>query len=848
MRFAKTFIAITLTGAILVGCSATNSTNISTESEPGEVVLIQGNTVSSSFTDSRVKGMKGIVENDQLQLFIDDQTGSIAVHHKKSGEVWYSNDPNRDSDPLASGVNKDMLSSQLKLDYYNSFGQLSSINSYTDSAMHKQIHYELIQNGVKVTYQFGKAKKSAEDLPMMLSAARYKELSSDMDKTNLRALMIAYKEDKKKSVYVRNDSALQGLQLERALKVFEDIGYTEEDLMKDAQEHNLSQVKPEPRIFVASIEYVLDEGSLVVNIPVSDIQYPKEYPVNTITALSFFGAGDMNEKGSLFVPDGSGALIHFNNGKTKYPAYQQQVYGADMTMETTEDANQEEKVRLPVFGVIHEQSAILGIIEQGASVATINADINGRLNSYNYVYPSFYVVNKGEVTLDANGQRRSIPKFQEDPMNTDYSVRYVFLAGEQASYQGMAQTYQQYLLKNKGLQPKIDNQEKTDSTFYLQLIGNISKQKHFAGIPYKTQEPLTTFDQAQSMITQLQERNIKQIGLMYSGWFNGDVNHKVPTKVSVEKVIGGSQGLRDFVAFTKDQEIKLFPDAALLTANSGDKFNEKKEASRTLREVPAMLYPIDLALNRRDRKKLPSYVISPRYVESYTQSMLKGLSGYETDGISLRDLADQLNSDYRKNNQIDRTESEKISIQALTSIREQNLNVLAEGGNAYAFPYLTNITNAPMSNSQFKIEDEEIPFYQMVLRGYIDYTGAPYNLSTYTNQNQYMLKTLEYGSGVYFEWIHEPNYKVKDTDYNDLYAVNYEIWIDQAAEIYQGVNEFLKQVSHERIIGHEKLSEGVFKTTYENGLYVIVNYNDTQVTVDGNIIESEGYLTGGDRS
>ena len=29
-----------------------------------------------------------------------------------------------------------------------------------------------------------------------------------------------------------------------------------------------------------------------------------------------------------------------------------------------------------------------------------------------------------------------------------------------------------------------------------------------------------------------------------------------------------------------------------------------------------------------------------------------------------------------------------------------------------------------MANSRFKLEDEEIPFYQMVVRGYVDYTGA----------------------------------------------------------------------------------------------------------------------------
>ena len=45
--------------------------------------------------------------------------------------------------------------------------------------------------------------------------------------------------------------------------------------------------------------------------------------------------------------------------------------------------------------------------------------------------------------------------------------------------------------------------------------------------------------------------------------------------------------------------------------------------------------------------------------------MLNGLNSYKLGGISLRDLGDQLNSDYRENNEIDRTMSEGISSQAL---------------------------------------------------------------------------------------------------------------------------------------------------------------------------------------
>lgn len=834
---------------LLAGCA---DGSMAVQSDNGEELaeaFSQGKALKASFTDSRLAGMKGIAENNSLQLFVDEQTGSVAVLHKQSGEIWHSNPPERDTDPLAAGVNKGVLSSQLKLDFYNLFGQLNAVNSYSDSVVHKQVKFEEMPNGVRVSYQFGTSAKTMDDMPMKISKARFEQnVLSKLDNTGKRALKIAYTEDKEHSVYVRNDGALKGIQLDRALKAFEAAGYTEEDLVADIAENNLDQTKPEPRIFLASIEYVLDGDSLVAKVPVSRIRYPEEYPVNTISLLSFFGAGGPDAKGSILVPDGSGALIHFNNGKTKYPAYQQQVYGTDLTLETTENAVRTQEARLPVFGIIREGGAFLGIIEEGEAVATINADVSGRLNSYNYVYPSFTVLNKGDLSLDANGQQRTLPAFQENPMKTDFTVRYAFLGGEDASYQGLAKYYQQYLKQNNGLPQHEAVNDSEDSPFYLQLIGSISRKKLFAGVPYQALEPLTTFEQAQSIVTQMQQRDIKQIKLKYSGWFNNGYDHEVPDNLSVDREIGGSKGLRSFVEFAGNQGISFYPDVAVLTALSSSGFDEKKEASRTLREVPAALYPIDLAINRRDRDASPSYVVSPITAGKYVDSMLKDFAGFRTGGISLRDLADQLNSDYRKNNQIDRAQSQGNSVQSLYKLHEADLRMMADGGNAYALPFLTDITNAPMSNSKFKIEDEEIPFYQMVVRGFIDYTGVPYNLSTYTNAKQYVLKNLEYGAGVYFEWIYAPNHKVKDSEYNHLYAVNYELWIDQAAEIYKEVNDVLKQVRGERIIGHEKLGEGVYKTVYENGLYVIVNYNRSQVKADGKTIEAESYITGGGQS
>ena len=89
-------------------------------------------------------------------------------------------------------------------------------------------------------------------------------------------------------------------------------------------------------------------------------------------------------------------------------------------------------------------------------------------------------------------------------------------------------------------------------------------------------------------------------------------------------------------------------------------------------------------------------------------------------------------------------------------------------------------------------------------------------------------------------------HKLKDTEHNHLYAVHYAQWIDLAKEMYHEINGALNKVRGQPIIDHARLAEGVYKTTYGNGFYVIVNYNPSAVTVDGHTIEAESFTTGGE--
>ncbi|QLG40183.1 hypothetical protein HW560_20075 [Paenibacillus sp. E222] len=850
---AKKMIAILLVfGLLLGGCQTASmpEARMSANSdEPAEVpALPPGEKLASSFNDTRLPGMIGLAQNEALQLFIQEETAEIAVIHKQSGQIWRSNPEERNLDTLAAGINKDLLSSQAKLSFYNSLGQNSSVNSYTDSVAHQQISYEALPNGVRVNYQFGSNESSIEDLPVKISKERFEQkLLAALDKAGQRALKVGYAEDKDEGIYVRIDKAMQGLQLTRALKAFETAGYTPEDLQLDNAEHGIEQEKSGPRMFMLSIEYGLDDEALVVRVPASGIHFPEQYPINSISVLDYFGAGAAEDEGSLFVPDGSGALIHFNNGKVQYPAYQQDVYGPDLTMKLREVDSTEEKARMPVFGLIRKGGAFLGIIEEGAATAVVNADISGKLNSYNNVYPSFYVVNKSDVTLQASDMVRTLPKFQKKPTVSDFVVRYAFAGAEQASYSGLASLYRDYLTRTDGLPAKQTAEGEKGIPFYLKLVGSMTTKKHLMGIPYESNEALTTFDEAQQILSELQEKQVSNIQVRYAGWFNGGLLHRLPDSIKVDGAVGGRKGMQAFSDYAREAGIGFYPDVAVLNVHAKNGFKPSSEASRSLTQEPAVLYPMDPARQRRDRNRQPAYILSPNLLGNVTEDMLKAIKPYKAGGLSLRDLAEQLNSDMNPKKLLDRTGAQAAVTEALKQINQQGMPVVAEGGNAYALPYVTGLTDAPMSSSRFKLEDEEIPFFQLVVHGGISYTGAAYNLSTYTDARQYVLKLVEYGASPYFTWFNAPNHIVKETDYDDLYAAHYEQWLDLAAEMYEEVNEANRRFAGLNMVAHEKLAEGVFQTTYENGGFALVNYNDFPVQAAGRTVEAKSYVTGGEQ-
>jgi hypothetical protein len=796
---------------------------------------------SDSYTEPSVPltGMEGVAANGQLSLYYEPASMAVAVRDQTGG-IWRSNPERVDSDKLANASVKDQLSSQVMISYSTKDGQQSSKTSNQDSVKLKQAAAEPIKGGLRVTYTLGKASGGIDVLPARISAERYQSVILDkVGKKYERYLFLAYKNDRNKNVYERNDRGLTGLALGKVTDAFEEAGYTADDLAKD-NEANGTGAGGDREVFTVAVEYTLQGDQLVVRVPFKDVQYPASFPLTDLTLLPYFGAADTEDQGYMFVPDGSGSLIRLNNGKQLYKPYNQPVYGDDggtWNGEIDDDATIE-PIRLPVFGLKKNDSAMVAIIDQGAAVSSIHAEVSRMKSSYNSVFTSFQLLGQERINLSATGtaletKTKEISVFQQRPVYSDFSIRYAFLPSDSADYTGMAAYYRSYLQANKTLTKK---EASSSVPFYLEVVGGITKRKSLLGVPYKAVVPLTTFKQTETILSSLKEQNVTNLKLRLSGWFNKGISHKAADKISIDGALGGSSGYRDLTAYTKREGVGLFPDVSFthLYITKG-KFSVSKAVSRYINRQAAWVW------ERTDWAR----PLSPRLLPYVVDQFLNAYQRYGSTGISVRNMGYMLDGDYRRNHVVDRVQAESIFQEQLIAIQKQLPEVMADGGNAYVLPYVKDIVEAPLSNNGYNLTDEAVPFYQIVLHGFVDYTGSPLNLSREADLQNYVLKCLEYGSNVYYKWIYADNDAVKETDYQYLYSVNYTTWLEQAAASYRTVNDVLHDVQHEPITAHRKLADNVYQTTYGGRKTVIVNYNTYAVTVDGRAIAAKDFFVGG---
>lgn len=646
---------------------------------------------------------------------------------------------------------------------------------------------------------------------------------------------------------------------EDAIALIKEAGYTPEDAVVDHQQYNIAPPYPDLRNFKMSVEFVLEGDSFVARILGDSIQYPLEvtdpatgevvtYPLTSVSLLPYFGASYTDSQGYILIPDGSGALIYANNGKVDATPYNRRVYGVDYAQQATPEFSTVElgQIHLPVFGIKDNDQALLAVIEEGDAMARIEATVSGMRDSYNKVWASFDVIPQVRVFLEAEGElihlrQLSLNMYQARRYLGNMSVRYYFLTGDDATYAGMARRYQEYLVQKQGL-TRLAAGEKMP--LVLDVVAGIDRIRPVLGVPSNVVETLTTYDQATGIVEDLAEAGVDALRVRLLGWMQGGMNHIVPDRVRLESKIGDRSGLARLEAALAAEGVTLYPNVDFTVVHRDrltDGFVSFLHASRFLNRNQAFVNTHNLATLQPDPSRRRP-LLSPREYPRIIGGFLSDYARLGVDGLSLGDLGRRLVSDFRLdvNKLVDRQQARDIVVGQLRRLKEAGLDLVIDGANAYALPFATLVVNAPWYSRGATVLDEAIPFYQMVLSGYVAHAPPAANLLP-QQRRRYVLKLLESGAVPAFAVAAADGSTVKKSSFDHLYALSYDANRADILAVYHEVQAVAGDLWRTRIVDHVCIDKTVCRTTWENGDEIVVNYGDESVEIDGVRVPALGY-------
>lgn len=591
------------------------------------------------------------------------------------------------------------------------------------------------------------------------------------------------------------------------------------------------------------VQYILTEDGFQAEIVTAEIKGvgSNPYAVETVALLPYFGAGGLNDNGYLFVPDGSGALINYNNGKHFNQPYSEMVYGRNPTVEITEQGSVKETIPMPVFGAKTNDHAFFGIIVAGEGCSKISAATSKTDSTYNHVYPSAVLreynlmykkgdnqANKASYTID----------YSDNLMDgANYAVRYFFLEGEKADYVGMSELYRDYLKDNN----KLKDSPLADKKYtVLDLIGAVSIKKYVLGVKRPVVTALTTYNDVCEIVKELKAQGVENIAINYIGALNSGLNNKIYNTVSPESVLGTKKEFKAMIEFLEKEGVMLFLESNPVDLyENGNGLTENGESTKTFFDHYAFQYKFELDKNARIEDSR-WHLLRPQLLSRVTEGFSKSAKEWNVKNVALARMGETLYSYYHKDEYYaSRTKTLTYWDEAMKLADENSDFLMVHGGNVYCAPYADVITDVADTHSNFDMQDEAIPFYQLTFQGNTLLTGD--GINTTVDYEYAFLKALETGSSLKYNLIYGDVSQLVGTDYNTMVSYSYDYWKTTLVEESLAMQKAVAQFAGKEIVNHEILESDVSLTEYESGR-VIVNYRDEAYTYEGQEIAARSYL------
>ena len=591
--------------------------------------------------------------------------------------------------------------------------------------------------------------------------------------------------------------------------------------------------------FEYPIEYTLEEDHLKASLKISDIKENNSANIATeITLLGSFGAASAEEDGYFVIPDGCGALVRFNNGRTMdNNAYSRKIYGDDITAVPTIRGAAAEQICLPVYGIVKNDNAMLVVASKGDSNADLSVKVSRQSNSgYNLCNFTFRLRGTDTFYMSGSSTERFTVFEDGDIDSDDIELKYYPITAENADYSDVAECYRNYLINEKGVSPKT---EQGKSSLYIDIYGGVQKKKPVLGIPVTMKTAVTAYEEAVRILTELRNNGGENMIVSYHNWTDDGIERRIDTAAEPSGILGGRREFLKLKEFIDENGCELYPVSDNRDFYSGNGYNSLNSGCVRISGTYARIVSYDRAYGIPDGFKDNMSLLSPSLFSEVFTEAADNFADSGLDGMAVGELAKSLYGDYGKK-KISRSDAMKAAEECMKYIDEKlERGIIADCANAYAIPYADHIVNIPLTSSRFDIFNEDVPFYQMVVHGLVPYSSTAVNAAA--NQTYALLMSAVFGSQLRYDMIYAETDTLKDTDYDVYYYANYA---EQAAEIgmkYKLLKPVYDDISDSFMIGCEVENGGrLITAAYSNGTVLSADLDNKTLNYNGRLIELEG--------
>ena len=563
-----------------------------------------------------------------------------------------------------------------------------------------------------------------------------------------------------------------------------------------------------------TIQMYLDEENLHVLVDNDSIVEAGNGLLHRIRLYPYFGAVLADTiPGYMIVPDGPGALVRYRALNQVTDAYSFTYYGSDIGV-FNPIANAP-SLSLPIFGMVHgiNQHAFLGIIVEGASTAVLVVNPSRQLMRYHHTGPEFvyrqlYNSPVSRASAQAGSGRQVV---QLEKYSTNIHIQYKMIDGEQANYVGMARSFQEYAIEQGILLEQ--NTSRTAIQTMLELIGAERKE----GFIFDELVPLTTFEQAKTLLSELEEV-IGPMTIIYKGVFQGGYSGANHAGNRFASILGNRQELLDLIEqySSNGNDLALYLDII------------QKYASQRVSTYRDVSQKVNLQLQVSKAETMTRYYIQPIAAMNEFKRLETSFTRQEIFAMALGSIGTILYSDY-KDGMLDRYEVEALY---RSTLAESVLRMYYYRPNFYLWSSMAAYLSGPMSTKQYAIYTDTVPFLSIVLSGLMDQFAPYFNFSA--NKQETMLSMIDFNLYPSYILTHSSAYALQNTELRRIYSSSYSTWKDRIQDDYTQLNSILSQVIDQTVVSRTMLAFGVVKTTYSNQVHIYVNYTN-DVFRDGDL-------------